>query len=121
MPSAAFLLPAWRLVILRISYTGKSLMTILHLFKPFVERDEPGLNVQEYIMTAGALGNNSNYPTVHLIPSHQDLIFTDMDIAVFRRASAFENGDLYKSQALERILQQVKDDYDFIFIDCRLI
>jgi len=97
----------------------KSLMTILHLFKPFVERDEPGLNVQEYIMTWQVRsGNNSNYPTVHLIPSHQDLIFTDMDIAVFRRASAFENGDLYKSQALERILQQVKDDYDFIFIDC---
>lgn len=102
---------------------NKKLGTIKDLYIPFLKEDEVDIDVKPAVLKWHVKKDaSSTYPTVDLFPAHQDLIFTDMNIAVFKRAS-FEaslrgSSDLYKFRILDRIFEQLRDDYDFIIIDC---
>ncbi|MEN6459829.1 MAG: AAA family ATPase, partial [Syntrophomonas sp.] len=99
----------------------KKLGTLRDLFKPFLENDNPNINVNQYILKWHVRRQRDNvYPTIDLLPSHQDLVDTDMDIAVYRRAS-YEGSlgtEFYKLNVLARIIDRVRQNYDFVFIDC---
>lgn len=102
---------------------GKKMGTIADLYIPFLENENADIDVNSYIMKwAVHCGGGGGYPQVELLPSHQELIFTDMDIAVYSPAGYKANMKLdprvYKFQVLENMLRQVRDNYDYIFIDC---
>lgn len=61
------------------------------------------------------------YKYIDLLPSHPDLIYTDMEIAVFSKAT-FGNklmrSEIYKFQIVHTFIKKFREHYDFIFIDC---
>ncbi len=101
---------------------NKKLGTLLNVYNAFLAQQDEQMQVQSCIMKWAVRGaNNSVYPEVDLLPSHQDLIFMDLNMATYQRASIRGNmigGEIYKFQVLKRALKQVRDNYDFIFIDC---
>ncbi|MGI5922247.1 MAG: ParA family protein [Syntrophomonadaceae bacterium] len=100
---------------------AKKLGTLKELFKPFLENDDANIDVNQYILKWHVRRQRDKvYPTVDLLPSHQDLVYTDMDIAVYQRASyvgSFRT-ELYKLNVLARIIDRIRQNYDYIFIDC---
>ncbi len=101
---------------------NKSMGNIADLYVPFLENKED-IKVNNYIMKwAVQSGIDTAYPQVDLLPSHQDLIYTDMDIAIYSPAGYRESMKLdprlQKLQILDKMLDQVRYNYDFIFIDC---
>lgn len=97
--------------------------TIKDLLDLFLTQDKPGIDVDDYILSklVRRSADKYQYNNVDLLPAHQDLIYSDMNIAAYSRAdfrSNLLNSDIYKFQILHRILQQVRMQYDFIFIDC---
>lgn len=101
---------------------NKKLGTLLNVYNAFLAQQDEQMQVKSCIMNWAVRGpGNSVYPTVDLLPSHQDLIFMDLNMATYQRASLRGNvigGEIYKFQVLNRALEQVRDHYDFIFIDC---
>jgi len=101
----------------------KKMGTIADLYVPFLEKENADINVKSYILKwAVHRGAKNVYPEVELLPAHQELIYTDMDIAVFQpagfKASILRDPRMIKLQVLARMLKGVMEDYDFIFIDC---
>ncbi|CFX11794.1 P-loop containing nucleoside triphosphate hydrolase [Syntrophomonas zehnderi OL-4] len=96
--------------------------TLNDIYLPYLQNDRWESDVGSCILKWQVRASNrGTYPTVDLLPAHQELIFMDMNIAVYKRASmvgSLMESDVYKFQVLDQILLQVKDDYDFIFIDC---
>lgn len=96
--------------------------TIKDLIDLFLTQDKPGIEVNDYILhKLVRRADKYLYSNVDLLPAHQDLIFSDMNIAAYSKAdfrSNLLNSDIYKFRILHRILQQVRKEYDFIFIDC---
>lgn len=97
--------------------------TIKDCYLPLLKDDEQTKDIRPCIVKWQVKRKkDATYPTIDLFPSHQDLIYTDMNIAVFQRASfgasLQSNSEIYKFQLLDRMINQVRDDYDFIFIDC---
>ncbi|MEA1962391.1 MAG: ParA family protein [Bacillota bacterium] len=101
----------------------KKVETIANLYIPFLENEQADVNVRSHILKWSVRRQGAGmYPQVDLLPSHQDLIYTDMDIAMYSPAGYMTNmkkdSRIYKCQVLHNMLEQVRDDYDFIFIDC---
>ena len=100
--------------------------TIKDVFCDFFMTDTPAINPYDYILKSSVRKNLVNneikfYPTVDLIPSHPDLIYTDMDISQLSRPSYQDSlltRDIYKFKFLDNFLNLIKSDYDFILIDC---
>ncbi|AGT31713.1 hypothetical protein M493_07135 [Geobacillus genomosp. 3] len=96
--------------------------TLKDLIKHFLENERPPVDVHDYILPSCVRsGNDEVYTNIDLLPSHPDLIYTDMNIAVYSRPNFRKQllgSDLYKFQLLDNILNTVKHEYDFIFIDC---
>ncbi|MDD1505936.1 AAA family ATPase, partial [Lysinibacillus sp. CNPSo 3705] len=64
-----------------------------------------------------------NYKNIDLIASHQDLIYTDMDIASFSRPNYQNNllnKESYKFKFLKNIIENLIEShkYDYVIIDC---
>ncbi|MDD2300163.1 MAG: ParA family protein [Fermentimonas sp.] len=102
---------------------SKKMGTIADLYLPFLQDAKAYMNVESYILKWSVNRDaTGTYPQVDLFPAHQDLIYTDMDIAVYQPAGYKANMAMdpmtSKCQVLNNILAQVKDNYDFIFIDC---
>jgi len=100
----------------------KGIGTMKNLYSEFLMHDESDIDVDDYILKGSVrAAEDKVYTQVDLLPAHQDLIYTDMNIAVCKKPDfqgSLVGSDIYKFQILERILEQVRDDYDFIFIDC---
>lgn len=101
---------------------NKKICTIKDLFVKFLDNEEPNINVDDCILK-GKVRSSENrvYKYIDLIPSHQELIHTDMNIAVYNKPDfrgSLIGTSIYKFQILDRILKEVKNNYDFIFIDC---
>ncbi|MFC0298551.1 ParA family protein [Geobacillus jurassicus] len=96
--------------------------TLKDLIAHFLESEQPPISVRDYILPACVQsGEGHAYAHIDLLPSHPDLIYTDMNIAVYSRPNFRKQllgSDLYKFQLLDNILNTVKHEYDFIFIDC---
>lgn len=97
--------------------------TVKDLIDLFLTQEKPGVEVGDYILhkLVRRSADKYLYNNVDLLPAHQDLIFSDMNIAAYSRADFrgnLLNSDIYKFQILHRILKQVRGNYDFIFIDC---
>jgi len=96
--------------------------TLKELFEQFLPNEQPTINVEQYILKACVQsGNGEVYDHIDLLPSHEDLIYTDMNIAVYSRPNFDQKligADIYKFQILNNILNSVKNQYDFILIDC---
>lgn len=97
--------------------------TIADLYVPFLQSENPLIDVQSYIMSKAVNKDaKTSYDRVDLLPAHQELIYTDMDLAVYTPPSYKGNmkfdTNLVKLQVLNRILKESKDNYDYIFIDC---
>ncbi|MBM7572724.1 AAA family ATPase [Aquibacillus albus] len=92
------------------------------LFEEFLTNDSPDVNVQNYILKKAVRSNdNKVYKNIDLIPAHPDLIYTDMDIAVYSRPNFRSNligAEIYKFQILDNVINSLRNQYDFIFIDC---
>lgn len=104
-----------------IAFT-KKMETLQDLYLPFLENEQIDKKVESCILKWHVRSSGKGtYPTVDLLPSHQELSFMDMNIAVYKRASlrgSLMDSDIYKFQVLKRMLGQVRDQYDFILIDC---
>lgn len=102
--------------------TSKPLPTLKDLFEIFLTNDEPRASVNDYILKKSVQSKERKvFANIDIIPAHPDLIYTDMNIAVYSKPNFRANltsSEIYKFQILSRILEQVRDDYDFIFIDC---
>lgn len=101
---------------------GKGLKTMRELYGIFLEEDEPVVNVDDFILEGAVRKSASqSFERVDLLPAHPDLVYTDMDFAVYNRPNFKETmtgTPMYKFKVLERILKRVRDRYDFIFVDC---
>lgn len=96
--------------------------TVADLYAAFLSGDSPAAKVQEYILR-GAVRRDAarKFEKVDLLPGHPDLVFTDLNFTVYSRPDFKESMSgppMYKFRVLDRILSQVRGEYDFIFIDC---
>lgn len=102
----------------------KKMGTISDLYLPFLQMEKPNINVASYILNWQVHRDKTGaYPMIDIFPAHQDLIYTDMDLVMSNAAGGYRaymtsDPNLPKYQVLARILEQVRDIYDFIFIDC---
>ena len=100
----------------------QSILTLKELIETFLEDAEAPVHVEDYILkNAVRKSEGEVFAAVDLLPSHPDLIYTDMNIAVYSRPNFRTNlmgTDIYKFQILNNIINRVKAYYDFIFIDC---
>ncbi|GMB08102.1 ParA family protein [Thermolongibacillus altinsuensis] len=96
--------------------------TLKDLIEHYLKNEHPQVDVNDFILKAHVRsGNGKVYEHIDLLPAHSELIHTDMDIAVYLRPNFKEHlfgWDIYKFQMLHHILNTVKHEYDFIFIDC---
>lgn len=106
--------------------------TIIDIFKEFLKNDNPSIDLKNYILNKEVRytpGYIYNY--IDLITSHPNLIYTDMYIANFDRDDKVEYNETslvinkkakisneYKFTIIKRMIDMVKDDYDFVLIDC---
>lgn len=96
--------------------------TLNDLIGAFLEDKNENLNVREYILKKSVRADiDKKYTNIDLIASHPDLIFTDMNIAVYSKPdfkNNLMNSSMYKFQMINNIINRVKEDYDLVFIDC---
>ncbi|MDT8903254.1 ParA family protein [Anaeroselena agilis] len=96
--------------------------TIKDLFEKFLVDENANVDLSQYILKKSVRSSEGYiYTNVDLLVSHPDLIYTDMDIAVYAKPSFkanLMNKDIYKFRIVHNILKGVKDQYDFIFFDC---
>jgi chromosome partitioning protein len=99
-----------------------NLLTIHDLYKLFICNESPVVDVNNYLIKNQVrMDNRRVFMGMDLLPAHQELVYLDMNIAMNSRAS-FQSGliskEIYKYQYLNNILEPVRGDYDYIFIDC---
>ncbi len=96
--------------------------TLNDLIGAFLIDENQNLDVREFILKKSVRSDiDKKYTNVDLISSHPDLIFTDMNIAVYSKPdfkNNLVNSSMYKFQIINNIIKKVKEDYDLIFIDC---
>ncbi len=96
--------------------------TLKDLIEHYLKNEYPQVDVNDFILKACVRSKNEKvYEHIDLLPAHAELIHTDMDIAVYSRPHFKDHlfgSDIYKFQMLHHILNTVKHEYDFIFIDC---
>lgn len=96
--------------------------TLKDLIEHYLKNEHPQVDVDDFILKACVRSKNEKvYEHIDLLPAHAELIHTDMDIAVYSRPHFKDHlfgSDIYKFQMLHHILNTVKHEYDFIFIDC---
>lgn len=93
------------------------------LFKEFLYNGELAeINLEDYLLKKHVRKENGEvYEAIDLIPSHPDLIYTDMEIAAYTRTdynNHLVGSDIYKFRILHNIIKYYRSKYDFIFIDC---
>ena len=98
------------------------LPTLKDLFEIFLVNEEPRINIRDFVLKKSVHGRTGKMSVnIDLIPAHHDLIYTDMNIAVYSKPNFRDNltsSEIYKFQILHRILEKAREDYDFIIIDC---
>lgn len=97
--------------------------TVMQLYNHYLVHEEDyGFTVKDCLVKQSVRAKeNQVFSGIDLLPAHQSLIYTDMDIAVYEKAnhrSSLLGSKVYKFQMLKHMLDSVKDDYDYIFIDC---
>ena len=96
--------------------------TLNDLIGAFLVDGSQNLDVRDFIIKKSVRADiDKNYSNIDLISSHPDLIFTDMNIAVYSKPdfkNNLINSAMYKFQMINDIIERVKDDYDLVFIDC---
>lgn len=101
---------------------NKGLKTGRDLYKIFLADEDAEVRVEDYILEGAVRRSEGRYfESIDLLPAHWDLAYTDMDFAIYSRPDFKESlagPAVYKFRVLDRILEQVRDRYDFIFIDC---
>ncbi|MCB2339955.1 ParA family protein [Clostridium estertheticum] len=106
-------------------YTDK-IKTMKELIRTSLNSNKSTINIADFILKKSVKSSVGHvYTFVDLIPSHSDLIYIDMEIAKHNKITtganslvAGNNNDIYKFKILHDILENIKYDYDFIFIDC---
>lgn len=98
------------------------ILTIHDLYKLFICNESPAVDMHNYVIKDQVrMGNNKVFMGMDLLPAHQELVYLDLNIAMNSRAS-FQNGliskEIYKFQYLNGILEPLRGDYEYIFIDC---
>lgn len=96
--------------------------TLNDLIEAFLVDGSQNLDVREFILKKSVRADiDKKYTNIDLIASHPDLIFTDMNIAVYSKPdfkNNLVNSSMYKFKMINDIVKRVKDDYDLVFIDC---
>ncbi|MDF2858909.1 MAG: hypothetical protein K0Q87_4760 [Neobacillus sp.] len=105
--------------------------TIKDLFKSFLKEDDPKCDNSYILKKVVRHSPGYVYSSIDLIASHPDLIYTDMQIASYDRGEPanIEEQTLiinkkttvsneYKFKILNNALIRIKEDYDYIIIDC---
>lgn len=67
-------------------------------------------------------GNNEVWVNVDLLPSHHELVLVDMRLAREKKSGSTHKQEtefeLEKMAIIKRAIEQVQDEYDYIFLDC---
>jgi len=96
--------------------------TMRELYATFLRDEDPDSDVEEFIVEGMVRKSKyENYEDIDVLSSHPDLIYTDMDFAIYSEPDfkkSMLGSNIYKFQVLDRILERVRERYDFIFIDC---
>lgn len=96
--------------------------TLNDLIESFLVDGNQNSDVREFIIKKSVRADiDKKYASIDLIASHPDLMFTDMNIAVYSRPdfkNNLVNSSMYKFRMINDIIKRVKDDYDLVFIDC---
>ena len=101
--------------------------TVKNLLEKFFVLDNPDINTDDFIFKNSVRrnidrnGNVIHYKYLDLIVSHQDLIYTDMDIAALLKISSqgdVSSKDVDKFKLLHNFINLIEDSYDYIIIDC---
>ncbi|MDQ0902750.1 ParA family protein [Paenibacillus sp. V4I7] len=99
--------------------------TIKDIFEQYL--DNGAFNIENKIILKEKVRSrepNYIFKYIDLVPSHPDLIYTDMFIAQHdskpkpKIKPNLLQTDVYKFQILDTILESVRDKYDYILIDC---
>jgi chromosome partitioning protein len=97
--------------------------TVKNLFELYLDNKIESADLDEFILAGAVRANPPNriYKYVDLLPSHPDLIYTDMEIATFSKRNFKQNlisSEIYKFQIVNTFVNKLRERYDFIFIDC---
>ncbi len=102
--------------------------TVKDLLGNYFVQDNPNIDFDDFIISDAVRAKQDRYNVIKyegidLVASHQDLIYTDMDIASFSRPSYQNNllnKESYKFKFLKNFIRNLNNthEYDFIFIDC---
>jgi len=100
----------------------QKISTVKDLFELYLESKLDNVDPNLYILKESIRSSKNNiYTYVDLLPSHPDLIYTDMDIAVYSKAGFRNNlmkSEIYKFQIVHTFIKKLREKYDFILIDC---
>lgn len=107
-------------------YGKKPIKTVKDLFELYLDNKIDDINIDDFTLKekvrADEEGKTSRiYKYVDLLPSHPDLIYTDMEIATFSKRDfrkSLIGAETYKFRIVETFIEKLKDKYDFIIIDC---
>ena len=103
------------------AYTD-NIKTVKDLFESSLNGKLDSEDIGEYILEESVRSNDGHcYTKIDLIPSHPDLIYTDMNIATYSKPDFKSNllsSSIYKFQIVDEIIKKLDKEYDFVLIDC---
>lgn len=111
---------------------NKKIHTVRDIIKEFLANNDPEIDINDYILKESVRSSPGYiYSFIDLIPSHPNLIYTDMYISNFDRNTKSEYDDSsliinknatvsndYKFKIVANMLNKVKKEYDYVLIDC---
>lgn len=104
------------------SKLSRKIKTVKDLFELYLENKLEEVDSNLFVLNEAVRSDKGSiYKYVDLLPSHPDLIYTDMDIAVFSKAGFRNNlmkSEIYKFQIVHTFIQKLREKYEFILIDC---
>ncbi len=87
--------------------------TMKDIFEAFMDRRNEDVNVRDLIITDMQVSRFTGRKNLHLLPSHLELYNIDLELA-----SRYGSQGFMARIMLRNALDNVKDDYDYIIIDC---
>jgi chromosome partitioning protein len=104
-------------------YRDKSkIKTVKDFFDAYLDNNLSGIDPMTFVQTDSVWARKGRiFRFVDLLPSHPDLIYTDMEIANFSKRNYRKTlmaSEIYKFQIVNSLIRTLRDQYEYILIDC---